>query len=756
MKRKPAETILTLFLVWGMVSLVALSIGRADLVRTINMQPILLWTGTIGIVAGYALARSRFPALTASIYAFVYGAFVLGVLIGKSEAYTADQLWRERVADMVSRQIEFFLKVASGNTNRDALIFVMHTTVVLWVLGFTAAWWTFRKTRIWLVILPNALVMLSVIYYAPPTLTWFLAAFSLFTMLYIAQTHLLESQREWQRASVRYGNTLAGHFLRSSLIVALLTLALVWRAPALPANAAVGDTINRVNEPWRLWRDGWQRWYSALNASAQGTSDPFRETLTLGGARNPGNTLVMDVYVDEELPYAYWRSTTADFYQDGEWRIRPGETITYFPEDDPLAIPETKARQEVQQIFVNYVPNAGTIYGAPEMIASDQQILVRTDYDANQALLVSAARSRYVLQAGDNYEVTSLMSSADQIQLRTASTNYPAEILDGYLDVPDVITERTRELAARLTAPYDNPYDKAIAVQNFLRNTITYNDQIDAPPHDTDPIDYFLFESQEGFCNYYASAMAIMLRSVGIPTRLSRGFASGEYNADTKAYRVRARDSHSWPEVYFPEYGWIQFEPTVIINPINRPVGDGSDAGLDEDSTPPDLSDLINDDFSDIEELDPTSFQDELNNFQDTGSTDDASEPSFLSQFNPWQVAGAVLTVLFAGLLIVLANRANRNVEGTIEGSYSRLDLWARWLGLQFSASHTPNERAEVLVATVPDGEMPIRKLTDEFVRKTFSSDKKNDFLVNTLTEWRKLRPLLFKTGLRRKVRRDK
>lgn len=752
MKRKLTETVLTLTLAWGMVMLVALSIGQADLVRTIDMQSILLWTGTLGIVAGFALARSRFPALTAAIYAFVYGAFVLGVLIGRSNAYTEEMLWRERVADMVSRQIEFFIKVANGNTNRDALIFVMHTTVVLWVLGFTSAWWTFRKTRIWHVILPNALVMLSVIYYASPTLSWFLAAFSLVTMLFIAQTHLLDNQREWQMASVRYGNSLAGHFLRSSLVVALVALAVVWRAPALPASASVGDTINRVNEPWRVWRDSWQRWYSALNATAQGTSDPYRETLVLGGARNPGNTLVMDVYTNEELPYAYWRSTTLDFYTDGQWRVRPGETLTYFPEDEPLAIPPATARTEVEQVFVNYVANAGTIYAAPDMVSSDQQILIRADYDVNEDMLFSAARSRYVLQAGDNYVVTSLMSSADQIQLRNAPTTYPADIVAVYLDVPDVITNRTRELASRLTAQYDNPYDKAVAVQNFLRNNITYNDQIEAPPADVEPIDHFLFETQEGYCNYYASAFAMMLRSQGIPTRLSRGFASGEYNADTGAYRVRARDAHTWPEVYFPEYGWIQFEPTVIINPIERPVGDGSDEMAFED-TPPDLGDLI--DPSDIEELDPTDFQDGNNVPEDSG-VEGSADNGLLSSPNVLQVLGAVFAVAFAGSLIVMANRFNRGVEGTIEGSYSRLDLWSRWLGLQFSPSHTPYERADVLVATVPEGEKPIRRLTNEFTRKQFSRDKKDDFLVNTFSEWRVLRPLLFKKGLRRKFRRDK
>lgn len=749
-KIKANDNLLTYLLVWGLVMLVAKAVGAANLVLSINMGSILLWTVTFGVLAGFLLSRSRFPALTASIYAAVYGIFIGGYLIGRT--FDPTMIWRDRVADLVIRQVEFFTKIAQGNTNRDALIFVVHTTLVLWILSVTAAWWTFRKPRPWLVILPSCITMLSVIYYASPRLTWYLAVFCLVALLYIAQTHLLNNKKLWRRTNVHYDNTIGGNFMRSSLIVALLALAIVWPAPALPASASVGNAVNRVNKPWRSVRDNWQRLYSALNAQTSTTSDPYRDTLTLGGARNPTDSPVMDVFVQEKLPYAYWRSTTLDDYDaiNGVWRVASGETITQFPEDPPLNVAKTKARITVEQTFVNYVPNAGAVYAAPEIISSDRQIRLKTAYDPQGHNKISATRSRYLLQLNDNYKVISQLSVADQTSLRTASANYPSDIREQYLTVPVEISARTYELADDLTAPYDNPYDKALVIQNYLRNAITYNDQIDAPPDGVEPIDYFLFETREGYCNYYASSFAMLLRTQGIPTRLSRGFASGEYNEDDKLYRVRARDAHTWPEVYFPEYGWIQFEPTAIIDPIGRPVGEGdgfSSPTPIESDTRPESDDPLEDlSIEEINEL----FGDNPRDPLDTQAQGRFANVSFTKVF------GALFVLAVAATLIVTTNRMNRKVERSVDGSYGRLELWGRWLRLPLTASQTPNERNSLFSDAIPEGTQSFDKLISAFVRKQFSADKQASFRLNTLGEWKVLRPLLFKRGLRNRLTRHK
>ena len=745
-KLRKNEDIYPFLLVLSMILVLGTALGRAQLVQSIDMQNIMLITGSLAVLSGFTLAKSRFPLSTAVIYGFVYGLFVMTWQVG--ETYPDEMMWRERVADMVVRQIDWLQKAFSGGTSRDALIFVMHTTLVQWLLGITAAWWTFRRLRLWWVIAPTGAVLLSVVYYASPWMTWYLALFSLLALLFVAFTHLRDNQFGWRAARVHYNHTISGNFLRSSLLAALIALAFVWRVPALPANASVGDAINRVNEPWRQVRDNWQRLFSALSAQSSTTSDPYRDTLTLGGPRNPGDAPIMDVYVDAPVRYAYWRSTVMDSYEDGIWRVADGETITHYPDEPAVDIPDTKLRESIRQTFVNYIPNAGTIYAAPDIVNSDQQILLKTDYDADGNTLVAAARSRYVLQLGDRYEATSLLSKADETSLRDASQAYSNQIQDQYLEVPDVISQRTYDLAEEIAGRHDNPYDKSIAIQNYLRNTMTYNDQIDAPPDDAEAIDYFLFDSQEGYCNYYASAMAMMLRTQGVPTRLSRGYASGEFNEDNNQYRVRARDAHTWPEVYFPDYGWIQFEPTVIITPPERDAGDGDERPAEEELP-----------FD--EGLDEPAGAGPLQNDQPL-MDESPPEPEPLTGWrglfggigNGLQITGTMLVLVAATVVVFVADRMNRRVESTIDGSYGRLAFWGRWLQLPLRESHTPYERASIFVDALPESEKPLRVLIDEFVRKQFSPQKKENLFVSTIEAWKELRPIFFRKGIRNRLSR--
>ncbi len=117
-------------------------------------------------------------------------------------------------------------------------------------------------------------------------------------------------------------------------------------------------------------------------------------------------------------------------------------------------------------------------------------------------------------------------------------------------------------MAKQATAGALTPFDQAVALEQFLR-TFPYNDQIPAPPAGVNAVNYFLFDVKQGYCDYYASSFAMMARSLGIPARVSAGYAQGEYTTEIDAYRVREYNGHSWPEVFFPGYGWVEFEPTA-------------------------------------------------------------------------------------------------------------------------------------------------------------------------------------------------
>jgi hypothetical protein len=145
-------------------------------------------------------------------------------------------------------------------------------------------------------------------------------------------------------------------------------------------------------------------------------------------------------------------------------------------------------------------------------------------------------------------------------KLRAASTNYPEEIRDVYLQLP-VLDARIPELAKGVAAKARTPYDKAVAIESFLRSRFSYTLDLTGKPGD-DPLPHFLFETHAGHCEYFASAMTIMLRTLGIPSREVNGFLPGEFNDLAGDYIVRASDAHSWVEVYFPGTGWVTFDPT--------------------------------------------------------------------------------------------------------------------------------------------------------------------------------------------------
>lgn len=140
-------------------------------------------------------------------------------------------------------------------------------------------------------------------------------------------------------------------------------------------------------------------------------------------------------------------------------------------------------------------------------------------------------------------------------QLRSAGVDYSDWVRDRYLQVPESITPRTRELACRIAGDLPTDHDKAEAITAWLRSNIEYSRVTQAPPDDQETVDWFLFDYSTGFCNYYATAEVMMLRSLGVPASLAVGYARGEYVADCGVYEVRAEIYHAWPEVFFPGYG---------------------------------------------------------------------------------------------------------------------------------------------------------------------------------------------------------
>ena len=162
------------------------------------------------------------------------------------------------------------------------------------------------------------------------------------------------------------------------------------------------------------------------------------------------------------------------------------------------------------------------------------------------------------------YDGFSDLALLDVTRLRAANGDIPAQVARQYLQLPKM-DARIAQLAARVASASSSGagsrYDQAIALEQYLSRNYGYTLQLPSSPS-ADPVADFLFNRKRGHCEYFASAMAVMLRTLGIPSRLVNGFHNGEFNDLTSSYIVRGSDAHTWVEAYFPPYGWVEFDPT--------------------------------------------------------------------------------------------------------------------------------------------------------------------------------------------------
>ena len=168
------------------------------------------------------------------------------------------------------------------------------------------------------------------------------------------------------------------------------------------------------------------------------------------------------------------------------------------------------------------------------------------------------------------YEGISVLPIIPRDQLRNASTTYPEQIESTYLQLP-ALDPRIKELAEKITAGSANPFDKAANIERYLKTRFTYTLDLN-DNWSSDPLAHFLLVRRAGNCEYFAAAMTVMLRDLGIPARYVGGFLQGEYNDVGGDFIVRSSDAHTWVEAYFPGYGWITFDPT--------PAGDQKRGGI--------------------------------------------------------------------------------------------------------------------------------------------------------------------------------
>jgi transglutaminase-like putative cysteine protease len=704
-------------------------VAAARLVTT-NWAPYLYFAEVLagyGTVLGLALGASRYPRRTVIWFVIDYTV----VLLPWQLAGNADNrllLWDRlvHVSRILFTALDQFLQ---KQPVKDSFFFVAIVSLAFWAIALAAGYWLIRHANLLAAVIPPGIAILLVQIYDnfQPRSSWWLAVFVLLALLLLGRQYYLESQKEWTERRVFINDESWSNIFGGLFTTVTAAVVVAWMIPtSLSSLQAAADAWNSFTKPLR---DRLSDAVSPLDAPyGSGGTNFYGETLGLGRNAAQGDSPVFTVQVlnepDINARY-YWRGHVYDFYAGGQWISTPASSMEFEPSDGDLKIPDGANRTEALLQFTSQLPTQGLLYSPSQPVwVSRPGSLQATPADQNVNDVLSWEADPPV-EAGGRYQVRAEVSDPSVQQLRAAGEAYPLWVTNRYLEIPENIRPEIQALAEKITREQETPYDKAVVITNYLRANLQYSTSLAAPPEGRDPLLWVLFTSRKGFCNYYASAEVLMLRSVGVPARLAVGFAQGQHQNDT--YIVRQRDAHAWPEVYFPGLGWVEFEPTTSQDALARPNA------VSPNGTP---------NGSGLPRGTPISEGDEPGPRNPDEQTA-AGSPGPFAQSLPGRALILGLSVLAAAVLIFLIVRyrivgrlpfylalafergglaspgwvetwGRWNRLEPVERSFLAVNLSLRWLGNPPPLNATPAERARLLKKLLPEAGPSIDALTAE------------------------------------------
>ena len=518
-------------------------------------------------LALYLLVLTGFGALAGtggldlpSIILVAIALAVRGYLLAKRRSFVISERWTTPLS------IVYFVFFAI-----DYLVVsrsFLSATVHLALFGVVVRTFSIRRERdhIMLAILAFLMVLASAVLTVDSI---FLFSFAAFILMAVATFVLMEMRQSGIAASIQARHSSDPQEHRH------LAFALVRFVPALMlvilfCAAALFFVMPRMSAGY-------------LGGYSYGTdfSSGFSDHVQLGqiGQIQQSNSVVMHVQIDGDQAGLYdlhWRGVSLAKFDGHTWtNARDASPLSRRP-DTSFALPSdgraprfyaTASLQHEKLIHYKVLMEP---IGTNVFFLAPWAFSLRGDYRQIDADSGSSIYDYDFQRAITRYEATSDIATPTAPQLRAAGRTYPASIANLYLPLPD-IDPRIPRLTSQITSSAKTNYDKAIVIENYLRTRFGYTLQL--PQTEVkDPVANFLFERKQGHCEYFASSMAVMLRTLGIPSRVVNGFRSDEFNDITGNYVVRAKDAHSWVEAYFPGYGWQTFDPTPA-GPAGTPQG---------------------------------------------------------------------------------------------------------------------------------------------------------------------------------------
>jgi hypothetical protein len=756
----PREGWTTLLLVYFLFLSVIWSVERAHWVPA---TPDLLWLVFGSTIAGLLLAKVPLPAFLLQPVGLGLG-FV--VASWRSAALVPAADWGQRI-DLFEARLRGWLEVLrDGGISGDLLPFAFLLALATWALGFWGSWYVFRRGNPWPAVLLGGVALLTNLTYLPPRFYPHFAVFLVLAMLVIAQVNLVHRREQWKREKVQTPEFLSVLALNDAFWFLLALLLVAWFVPLWkPTPGFMKEGWEQFRRPWVALEDEFVRAFAGLPAQRSFPLHTFGDALPFRGSISLGDQVIFQVSSD--FP-GYWRGRSYDIYTSKGWlasnRItRPLRDSVPQPLEPPPGMVEVRHRIATNVsspiIFAPGIPVDGSGPLVAEVPKPQVHAISLSDSSGDDALpsdlrlvaeqvrqQLQEARERAVqgqptallpegfllekivsreglpqelhvsraqevgdivaLKPGSGrpeaYSIVTWMPITTEEELRQVGEDYPEWVKERYLQLPADLPPMIRTLSLELTRDASTPYDKVAAIESYLRG-FTYSQDISPPPFDADGVAYFLSQ-KKGYSDYFGSALAVMLRSIGIPARLVVGYAVGDKDPKTGLWVVRDKDSHSWTEVYFPGYGWTSFEPTPSRQRIHR--------------GPPPAPPEVTEEFEDILDL-PFFLEDEfLFGGAIGGSAAQQESPSQWQWGRP--LAMALSALLAMVLLAVVLSRKVLWGQTPVVQAYGGISRWAAMAGLGRRPSQTPGEFASALARAVPGLDWEFRTVAEGYAQSRY------------------------------------
>lgn len=554
--------------------------------------------GALGLLAGLWLSRTGLRARWGLVLGLLLGlvaSFVLsGNVIpwGERAVEHGRELWAAMVAwfggaggpfpllpalqasgaaaaDTWTRLVSWLNLAVSVDSATDDLALLYFLGLAAWGIGLAGALALFRRHDGLLAALPAGVALAINMTMVPGSRTPFLAWLISFLALLVVSS-LARLRQRWDRLRLYQAAHLREGIILVSTAVSALIVAFALLTPRAAQNPLAVAWEQHMADRWAELEDAFNRLFTGTGPGGSGARG---DTLVL---KEPPPLTTEVVFLaappspnPADVPTVrYWRGIAYETYTGRAWQNQNHQL-----KDDALerAGPAANEARFPAAVSVQIVKPSSDVLYLPDRPArlSRAYKLQTPQSEQIEPEDFAALRLRRVPNNPVAYAAVVYLSAASVEELRAAGTDYPAWVAR-YRQLPPGLPARVQELAQQLTAGLNTPYDKAVAIERYVRD-LPQNPEIKAPPTGRDAVEYYLFDVKGGYFDYAATAMAVLLRSVGVPARLVTGYVAETLDPQARAYVVQEKDRSAWVEVYFPEYGWVPFEPNGNRPPIVRP-----------------------------------------------------------------------------------------------------------------------------------------------------------------------------------------